>query len=176
MPIPSVAEIKLILIAVAMLGIASVTAIGVHKIEDARYQKLTADIAQKNAAAQAAAMIQQNTLNQISAAADKQAIADKQAQLDAANARLAAIPKHVVKGAGNCLTWGLLRTIDAAVFGVDADTLPMPAGKTDASCADADSASQLAAEVLGNTGVGQRNAAQLKALQNYVDQISKVKR
>ena len=175
MPIPTWGEIKIILAVLGVVIIAAASAIVTHKVDAAALLKVENEYQQAEIVAAAAAKAEQAQLDADANAADKAQIAQQQQLLDAAKTRVAAVPKHVSQGANNCITWGLIRTIDAAALNTDADTLSLPAGKTDSQCANV-KATTLAASIVGNYGVDQRNAALAVALQTYLTSIAGVKR
>ncbi len=76
------------------------------------------------------------------------------------------VPVYVTpaQDARTCITWGLVRLHDAAVFGVDPATLDLPAGASDDACSDV-TASSFASAVAGNYGLANANAEQLNGLQ-----------
>lgn len=62
-----------------------------------------------------------------------------------------------------CVTYGLVRQLDAAALGVDPDALPLPSGVTDETCAPVENA-DLAASVGDNYATYRSVAAQLNDL------------
>lgn len=63
-----------------------------------------------------------------------------------------------------CVSYGLVRVLDAAALGKQPEDLPLPAGVTDDTCSPL-RPSDLARGVAENLGIGRQNAAQLDALQ-----------
>ena len=63
-----------------------------------------------------------------------------------------------------CVSYGLVRVLDAAVLGVDPASLPLPPDVTDDTCT-ALKASDLAASIADNYGTAEANAEQLDALE-----------
>lgn len=76
------------------------------------------------------------------------------------------VPTYVTvqQDARGCVSWGLVRLLDAAALGVDPSTLDLPSDVTDDTCTTL-KASDLAASVAGNYGVAAANAEQLDALE-----------
>lgn len=74
-----------------------------------------------------------------------------------------------------CVTYGLVRVLDAAASGRSPADLELPAGQSDDACAPV-TASALAANVASNYGVALQNAQQLDALieqqQSMVDRFN----
>lgn len=66
-----------------------------------------------------------------------------------------------------CVTYGLVRQLDAAALGVDPDTLALPAGATDDACAPIENA-DLASVVGDNYATYRRVAQELSDLQANV--------
>lgn len=172
---PTIEEIKLALIAVAILGASVLTGHFVHQVDLAKLQKVELEYKQAQADAAAAAKAEQAQLDKVSSDADAAELAQQKQMLADTQTRLAQVSKRVTRGANNCITWDLVRAIDSAAFGVDSDSMPLPAGKTGASCAGVDPA-QLAAGIVANYAVGSRNKAVADGLQAYVKQLSQVKR
>lgn len=79
------------------------------------------------------------------------------------------IPAHVPPAvdATVCVPYGLIRLLDASALQADPDSLSLPAGQSDGSCAPV-KASALAQSVIANYGIAQSNAEQLTALQAWV--------
>jgi len=63
-----------------------------------------------------------------------------------------------------CITYGLVRLLDAAVLGVDPSTLPLPSGQSNLSCT-ALTPADLARSVVSNYAAANANAEQLDALE-----------
>lgn len=77
------------------------------------------------------------------------------------------IEHHVKVTSIPCVPYGLIRVLDAAVLGYSAESLALPAGQSDDSCALVD-AQVLAKSIASNYGTANANAAQLDALSAYV--------
>lgn len=165
---PSLAEIKLIAIAIGLVMLMAGTAIVTHKVDDSQYLKLELKIAADHQKAVDAALAEQH---QIDAVATKAAQDDarKQAAATASVKRQLAevqIHVHAISSASHCITYGLVRVIDAAVHGVGAGTLALPAGKSDDACAPI-SAADLARSVVDNYGTARANSQQLNDLEAF---------
>ena len=172
---PTLEEIKLALIAVAILGACALTGHFVHQVDLAKLEKVELQYKQAEADAQAAAKAEQAQLDKAAHDADAAELAQQKAMLADAQTRLSQVSKHVATGRAACITWGMIREIDASLLGVDSDTLPMPAAKTDASCASRD-AIDFITSIVGNFEIAQRNVEHGQALQKYLQQLSQVKR
>lgn len=81
------------------------------------------------------------------------------------------VPRYVTpaQDARSCITYGLVRVLDAAALGTRPAELPLPAGQSDDACAPVAS-SALASSVAANYGVALQNSTQLDAL---IDSVSK---
>lgn len=80
------------------------------------------------------------------------------------------LTKEVVRHVSDhspCITFGFIRVLDAAVLGVSADALNLPAGQSDSTCAPADAAA-VARSIAANYGTARQNAQQLDDLADYV--------
>lgn len=75
------------------------------------------------------------------------------------------VPKYVTvqQDARSCVSYGLVRLLDAASSGRDPADLELPAGQSNDACAPVE-ASALAASVVENYGIARQNAAQLDGL------------
>lgn len=75
------------------------------------------------------------------------------------------VPRYVTasQDRSTCVTYGLVRVLDAAALGTDPADLELPAGQSDDACAPV-KASDLAASVAENYGTARQNAQQLDAL------------
>ena len=105
------------------------------------------------------------------------AVAEAQAQQKIVTVTQTIIKKVVqhVQDHSNCITYGLVRVLDAGIYGIDPDTLPLPAGKSDDACAPV-AASTLAERVISNYAIARGNAEQLNALEAWVSAQASVKR
>lgn len=77
------------------------------------------------------------------------------------------VKTYVHEKALPCIPLGFIRLLDAAALEADPDTLPLPAGDNNDTCA-ALTAAALAEGVVSNYGTGQQNAEQLTAAQNWI--------
>ncbi len=84
------------------------------------------------------------------------------------------IERHVTVQSIACVPYGLVRVLDAAVLGRSAESLALPAGQSDGTCAPID-APTLARSIAANYGAARLNAAQLDALSATVSQITSAK-
>jgi hypothetical protein len=86
------------------------------------------------------------------------------------------VPKYVPVASKCPVTVGFIRVLDAAVLGVSPADLPLPAGKSNDSCADID-APAVATRIIANySGVCEANARQLTSLQEWVRKIGEASR
>ena len=136
-------------------------AILMHKIDNARYEALQLQYARAQQQAIAAAQAEQKRLDDIALAAAQSEAATQAAMTARAKRQLLEIRRHVTDRP--CVSFGLVRVLDAAVHGVLADTLALPAGKSDDTCAPVDAAT-LARSISDNYAAARANAEQLNAL------------
>jgi hypothetical protein len=160
--------------AAALVGAASFTTYKLtHGLDTAAYGRL--ELADKTAqlAAASAAAAKQKALDDSgihAAAADAQAqglIVTRTVALTKeipSDVTLTQDQAAVAPGARpGCVSYGLVRVLDAAVLGVPAGSLALPAGKSDDDCSPVEP-SALAASVAGNYGAAEQNAQQLNDL------------
>lgn len=77
------------------------------------------------------------------------------------------IPHYVSLAPTPCISYGLVRVLDAAVLQADPDALPLPAGATDDTCSPI-TAADLAQSVVSNYAAAQANAQQLNDLETSI--------
>jgi hypothetical protein len=73
------------------------------------------------------------------------------------------VEKYVKDGQSSCITFGALRLLDGEIRGIDPERLPLPAGKSNFSCANI-SSTLFHRRLLEGLGSCKLNAAQLNAL------------
>jgi hypothetical protein len=96
----------------------------------------------------------------VAEAAAQQKLADAKSRLSRE------IPLHVSSSTPFCISYGLVRVLDAASLGADPDALSLPAGQSDESCAPV-TAAALAGSVAANYAVARSNAEELNALEAW---------
>lgn len=161
--------IKIYLALAAMFAALAVGLVVGSTVTDAHWQK------KWNAHVAADAAVVKAAEDHVAAAEKVQAARDTTAAVTQAQVQerivyrtttiIKRIPDHVTpaQDASGCVTYGLVRVLDAAALGADPGDLELPAGKSDDACAPV-KASALAASIVENYGVGQQNAEQLNAL------------
>jgi hypothetical protein len=160
----SFTAIKLAFIGAIFVAYTVAVAHVTHKVDMASYQALELKYAQAQAAAVAAAQAEQKRLDGIATAAAQRAAAAQAALTAKVRRQLAEVQQHVkALGPNGCVTYGLVRVLDAAVHGVIADSLALPAGKSDDACTGVDAAT-LARSIVDNYGAAKLNAQQLNDL------------
>jgi hypothetical protein len=160
----SFTAIKLAVIGLVFLAYTASVAYLTHRVDASKYQALELQYAQAQAEAVAAAQAEQKRLDAIATDAAKKEAATQAALTAHVRRQLAEVQKHVkTLGPRGCVTYGLVRVLDAAVHGVIADSLALPAGKSDDACTGIDAAT-LARSVVDNYGTAKLNAEQLNAL------------
>jgi hypothetical protein len=168
----SLTSIKLIALFAGAVAIAAVAAMTMHKVDLADYEALQLKYAQAQVQAVQKAQAETRAEDQV---ATNIAVADAEAQGKIVG-QTQAITKEVVKyvpDTTHCITYGVLRVLDAHALGRDADTLILPTGKSNDACADI-AASDLVAVIASNYDAARANAQQLTDLQAYVREIVKV--
>lgn len=159
---PTFSELKLIFALVALAAAFAGGFVLEHRLASAKYSALELSYAQAQAKAVAAAQAKQAQLDAIAAEAATQEARHQEAIASATAAQLREVKRHV-KADSHCVSWGLVRVLDAAVYGVNADRLVLPAGKLDDTCAPFNS-DELARAVVKNYGTARANADQLNSL------------
>jgi hypothetical protein len=153
----------LLLMLVVAAGLVSIGAIEMHKIDEAKYEKLELSYKTAEAKAVAEAAAEQKANDDAAlAAASKEAQVQQQATA-AVQQELASVKNHVSVTVVPCIPFGLVRVLDAAVFGVAPESLNLPPGKSDNSCSTV-TVNQLAGAIVKNYGNARANAEQLNAV------------
>lgn len=163
--LPSLETAKIALLLALIGGLVIGTADITHKVDASRYTALQEQIVQAHADALQAALDEQKRQDQISTEAAQREAAAQSALAANTKRQLSEIQKHVKSMAG-CPPLGLVRLLDAGAFGVSADSLPLPTGQFDLSCATVDWPT-LARSVVDNYGTARANAEQLDALSGF---------
>ena len=138
-----------------------------HKLDESRLLKVEAGYKDAEAKAAAHAAQVQKSIDDEALAASQAETAAQQSLAAAQQERLANVPAHVQVKYLPCVPLGLIRVLDAAVLGVPADTLALPARSTDATCASIDAVA-LAKGIAANYSAANANAEQLNALIAFV--------
>lgn len=162
-----------VVVAVAVAGASYTTYKLTHDVDQGKYETLVANDAKAQTTAIAAAAAKQKALDD---AGLKAAVSEAQAQEKIVTQYVTLtkeVPTYVTQAqdaaaaapgaAPGCVSYGLVRLLDAAVLGVEPATLALPAGKSDDACSPVEP-SALAANVTGNYGLGAQNAKQLDDL------------
>lgn len=147
----------------AIGGLAGGTMI--HAFDQNKYDKLVIKNQKDIAAAVASARKQERDAAKLSqATAVKAAKADQQIQVQTRTI-IRKVPTYVTahQDAVGCVTYGLVRVLDAASRGLDPASLGLPAGQSDDACSPV-KPSDLGRSVADNYGASRQNAAQLDAL------------
>lgn len=157
------------------LGLIVSSAIGagalVHKFDGAKLAKV--ELGYKNAEVDALkkAVVIRQKQNDISLAAAVSVAASQQKIVTETQIVTKEIVRHVPVSIP-CITYGFIRVHDAAVFGVSPDTLPLPAGKSDDTCAPI-GADAVAKTITENYGRARLTAEQLNDLEDFIlDQLA----
>jgi hypothetical protein len=163
-----------------MFGLPSIEAIGivgliafgvgatsgmivVHKLDLSKYQKLELSYKEAQIKALEAAREEQKKLDNIALDAAKREAATQAALTARAKQQLSEVSRYVKNTPNNCITYGLVRVLDAAVRSGDASSLALPAGKSNDSCSGIDSVT-LARSIIDNYNTANANKEQLNSL------------
>lgn len=129
-----------------------------------KYDKLATSIQRANTAARAKGVQIATAQTQLSV---NTAVAEGQAQeriVYKTRTIIEKVPQYVtVTQDRACVSYGLVRVLDAAAQGRDPAELQLPAGKSDDACSPV-KASDLARNVAENYGISRQNSEQLDAL------------
>lgn len=147
---------------IATVGSSYVT----HRVDVAKLQALELQYAQAETKAVEQAKAVQAAEDKVSLDAAVAEAAAQQKIVTVTQTITKEVVRHV-KDHSDCITYGLVRVLDAGVYGADPDSLPLPAGKSDDACAPV-TASSLATAILNNYGLARANAEQLNALEAWV--------
>jgi hypothetical protein len=162
----------LIQVAAAVVVWATAFAIGaavMGSYKDAKHDAYVAKAAEtralEDAALQADARAKQKAQDDITLASAQAQIITQERIVTRYRTRTEEVPRYVTvqQDAVACVSYGLVRVLDAAALGRDPADLELPPGVTDDTCT-ALTASALAAGILGNYAVSDANAAQLDGL------------
>lgn len=164
---PTFAEIKLAIALVALIGAFAGGFSLEHRLAEGKYNALVAAYAKAEADALQKAIDEQKRLDQIAIDAGQQEAAAQARLLAATKSQLAEVRRHV-SVVRRCVPYGLVRVLDAAAGGRLADSLPLPAGKSDQSCTSVDWPT-LARSVADNYGTARANAEQLNSLIRFYE-------
>lgn len=164
--------IKLAIIAAVALAAFTTGAWTATKIAAGRYAKLELSYAQAQAEAVTKARAEQSRLDGLATAAAQREAAQQARAADIARRRLKEVSKYVKDHPGDCLRWGLIRVLDAAVHGLTPDALALGAGKSDDQCSPF-TVTQLAQSVSDNYANANANSTQLDALIALLRQMKK---
>lgn len=167
---------KLIAIAVFLAVLVIVAAYGQRQIDDARYERREAQIAQEKVDALNAAIGQKQAWDTISTAAGQKQAAEQQANAAQLRDQLSEVSGHVIVKtvASGCVPYGLVRVLDAAASGRGAALLSLPAGKSDDACAPVTWAA-VARSVVDNYYTARANIDQLNGLIGAINDMARVK-
>lgn len=171
--VPGLSQAQWIATGVAALALVGGSVYATHHWDSAAYNALVA----KQAKAQVAAVTQAAAAQKkLDAAGTKASTTDAVAQQQIVTRTVTLtkeVPVYVTRAQDQaadapgarpgCVSYGVVRVLDAAVLGVSPSSLALPAGKSDDDCSPVDP-SALAAGVAGNYGVAQQNAQQLNDL------------
>lgn len=139
---------------------------GGYSIADHRWQAKWDKHVAADRAAVNAAVAQAVAKERAQAKADLDAAVEEAAAQEKIVTRTRTIIKEIpryVQDSSHCITYGLVRVLDAAASGADPADLELPAGQSDDACAPVTN-SALAASVAENYGIARQNAQQLDAL------------
>jgi hypothetical protein len=156
---------------ISKIGIPLVIALGaffggmalMHKFDAGELANYKLAAEKQHAADLAAAAEKQKQIDGAAIAAASAEAATQGANAAMLQKELANVTAHVSAKAVPCISWGLVRVLDAAALGVSPDDLSLPAGKSDDTCSPF-TAAQLAVSVVSSFGAARANADQLNAL------------
>lgn len=157
-------QLRLILMIAAVLGIAGISALVTHKIENARYVSLQRDYALAQARAIEAVVARQAKTDAINAAATAASAAAQHRIVGVTIRNIQEIYRHDFKTLTlDCVPVGFIRVLVASARGASAADLPLAAGVTDDTCTSLGWPA-LAAAIAADYGAARGNAEQLDAL------------
>ncbi len=170
--IPTISAIKYAIALGAVLIFSTLSAYTMHRIDAGTLAKVERDYALAQGKAVSAALVLQKKQDDVMLhAAVAEGLAQQQITIQAL-----VITKEIPTYVHDfkmvpCVSFGLVRVLDAAVLGVAPDKLPLPAGQSNDTCTTI-SAAALAEHVTANYGTARANAEQLNALSSSVSKVS----
>lgn len=138
----------------------------VHRLDQATIAQIQLADSQAALAATQKAAALQKAQDDISL---KAAVADAQSQAKIVTQTVTVtkeIPAHV-SDASHCITYGLVRVLNAAATGADPDAVPASPGQSDDACAPV-SWRDFAGDIVADYEAGRQNAQQLDDLEDWV--------
>lgn len=162
----------LVALGVGLVAGSVLSGVVVHKVDQASYAALQSRYDKRELAWGQAVQKAKDDAARTQKAQDDatlaHAITEAQAQERIVTRTQTIIQKvdHYVTDRSTCITYGLIRVLDAAATGRDPESLQLPAGQSDDACAPVD-APTLARSVVANYGVARQNAEQLDGLIAY---------
>lgn len=160
-------QLKLILAGIVSVGLITGTAWTTHRVDQAGFDKAEQQWEKnKQKAIDGAVAIKAAQDNVVLQNALKEAKAQTIIQTQIQTV-IKEVPKYVKVDDIGCITYGLVRVLDAAAIDADPGELPIPAGKSNDSCTGLTTV-DLASHVAGNYGIARANAQQLNDLEQTV--------
>jgi hypothetical protein len=166
----SLTSIKLIAMFAGAVILAVFTATITHKVDLAKYNQLLLNYSQAQVKVVQQAKLEQAAQDQI---ALNSAVDEATAQQKIV-VQMQMVEKEVlihVPDTINCITYGVLRVLDASARGVDPDSVPLPPGELDGTCAGV-TPSTLVTIIADNYAIARANAEQLTALQAFIRAVT----
>lgn len=166
LPIPSVIGMKIAGALALLFVTAGASSYVTHRVDTAKLEALELRYSQAQTKAVEEAKSLQAAQDKVSLDA---AVAEAQAQqkiVTVTQTITQEVTRHVTDHVA-CVSYGLVRVLDAAALGVDPDTLALPAGKSDDACTGITN-SALAERIATDFGIARANAEQLNALEAWV--------
>lgn len=158
--------VKLIGSIVLCLALVAGGAYGGYRWESGKVDALKAADAKATVLAVKAAATRQEAQDRVNAAANFEEAESQQKIVT----RTVTLTKEIlvhVPDHSDCITYGLVRVLNAAASAAGTDAVPAPAGQSDDTCAPV-SWRDFAADLVRDYGTGQENAGELNGLQGWI--------
>lgn len=174
-------QLTLILGALAIVGTFALGATIGYKIEAGRVAELKLEYTQAEVKAREEAASIQKAQDDIALGAAQTEASVQQAQASLTERQINEVTTHVsptlalsarASSPRACISYGLVRVLDAAALGDDPTDLQLPAGQSDDTCTNL-TAIDLARNVVANYGAARENAEQLNRLELTIIQLQK---
>lgn len=165
-------NIKIYAFITALLGSTFIGSYITHKVDNAAYEKLELSYKEAEIKVVKDALSEQQRLDEIKTQIALEANQKQQTINTQTRKQLDEISKHVKDTNKYCITWGLVRVLDASILNREASSLPLPSGRLDASCSTFTS-SELAKSIINNYGIAKNNANQLDYLIKFWNSVNK---
>lgn len=161
-------QIKLYILLGGLAFTIASTAFVTHKVDNSRYLALELSYKEAETKAIQQALDRQKAQEQKALIAAKEETIKQREILSSTKARLDKLQNYVKNS--KCITYGLLRVVNAAAKQTAPESFQLPRNKTDFDCSSVSSV-ELSKSIITNYGTANRNSEQLNALISYLQKL-----